>query len=104
MQKGLIARQGIIIGMIEKVYDGDLPYRFTYDPYFEECYQLGDMKIRDEPYYLERLPYMMYSHLKKISGFKLERLRNQPGVIDDLDLWLLCCEEGLIPEEDGCRI
>ena len=103
MQKGLIARQGIIIGMIEKNEGKGKPYRFTYDPGFNECYQLDDLKIRDDSYLLMHSPFIMLSHLYKVDRKILEALSDREG-FSDLDLWLDCCDLGLIPEEDGCRI
>lgn len=104
MQKGLIAREGIIIGMIEKRAGQGKPYVFTYDPGFNECYQLGNLAIRDKPYNLMNLPFIMISHLRKINSQVLNTLLARPDVTDDLSLWLVCCDLGLIPEEDGCRI
>jgi len=104
MHKGLIIRQGIVIGEIERVHDQTAAYRFTYDPGFEECYQLDDMVIRDAPYWLHDLPSIMYSQLSRVSALEIGQIRSQSEVTDEFDLWLACCDHGLIPEEDGCRL
>lgn len=105
MQKGLIAREGVIIGLIERTEDATRkPYVFTYDPSFNECYQLDDLDIRDKPHYLMHIPFIMISHFAKINRSVLDSVRDRPDMIDDLSLWLKCCDLGLIPEEDGCRV
>ena len=104
-EKGLIALNGVAIGEIERAESWEKGrYKFTYDPSFYECYQLGNLEIRDEPHLLMLLPEIMIKSLGRVDRDEIERIRLALGEIDDLALWLACSDRGLIPEYLGGRI
>ena len=105
MDKGTILYQGIVVGEVErKEFEGRYKYLFTYDPSFDEYFQLADLEIREEPYEFDDVPTVITADLAEIASDKLATLRHNNYFRDDFDLWLACCDAGLIESDTGCRV
>lgn len=102
--KGCLLHQGIVIGEIERSSIKGSSYIFTYDPWFDECFQIDNLPISDAPYLLNQLPGIMYAHLDRIDDNLLAQVKYAYKTWDDLSLWLACCVEGIIFEDSGCRM
>lgn len=102
--KGVILYQGIVVGEIQRCNEFSSLYKFTYDPGFNECFGIDDLELRDEPHFINAIPFIMYSHMLSISSDVLNQMRDRYNVRDDFELWLACCNEGLIKEDDGCKV
>ena len=62
------------------------------------------MEVRDEPYYMDDLPSIIDSQLNAINSTALQLVRRNTFFRDNFDLWLACCDAGLIKEDEGCRV
>lgn len=79
-------------------------YVFTYAPSYTGSFLIDDLPIRDEPYCQEDLPDIIYDHLESVDKKEIKKIERYVLVSEELHLWLLCCEDGLISAQDGYAI
>ena len=103
MQIGMLLRKGIHIGtLIQLTEESGVGYKFQYDDFYDDDELVQGLPVGDECYYLKRMPDEMYQHFKDVDSLTLSNIRTEN--LSDFDLWLLCCDEQLIPEDKGYRM
>jgi len=103
MQIGMLLRKGIHIGtLIQLTEESGVIYKFQYDDFYDDDELVQGLAVEDKCYYLKRMPDEMYDHLKQVDSLTLSNIRRKNQ--SDFELWLLCCDQQLIPDTKGYRM